>query len=67
MLAPRGIIIRESSKINSKKVKTVRSGALLQIPLPINTLRTKSGTLRVETTCGWTTSISNRGMVLMNI
>lgn len=67
VLAPRGIIIRESSKINSKKVKTVRSGALLQIPLPINTLRTKSGTLRVETTCGWTTSISNRGMVLLNI
>ena len=67
VVAPRGIIIRKSAKKNSRMVKKMKCNSNLEIPLPVNTLRTPSGTVRIETSCGWTTHVNNRGIVLVNV
>ena len=48
-------------------VKKMKCNSNLEIPLPVNTLRTPSGTVRIETLCGWTTHVNNRGIVLVNV
>ena len=67
VVAPRGAIVRRLAKKNSRMVRKVKHDTKLEIPLPINTLRTSSGTVRVETSNGWITRVSNRGMVVVDI
>ena len=67
VIAPRGVVVRERASKNSKKILTLRAGADLYVSDPPNFLRTSSGTVRVETSIGWTTSVTSRGMPMVDI
>ena len=67
VIAPRGVIVREKASKNSRKILTLRHGAELYVTDPPNLLRTSSGTVRVETSTGWTTGVTSRGMQMVDI
>jgi hypothetical protein len=65
VIAPRGIIVRENASIRSRKILTLRHGADLYVSDPPNTIRTPKGTVRLETSVGWTTGVTSRGIPMV--